>query len=102
MCQHSLCLPSLGCADSKDLKKIAQPTIPDDEKEVDRRDVIRMILATMNRHEKVADVQRYACKALENIGGRGDNQRQAIAKALGVQSILKGAKSHAKNPEVQQ
>jgi hypothetical protein len=43
-----------------------------------RDDVIDAVTESMKRHIDVADVQRYGCRALENIGARSEEQVRGL------------------------
>ena len=59
------------------------------EKAADCRIVVKAVLAAMEKHREVADVQRYGCKAIENLAARSTQQREIVAKANAVQIIVR-------------
>jgi len=68
--------------------------------EAENTSVVSAVLKSMQKHLNVADVQRYGCKALENLGSRNNAERVAVAKENGVQIMLKGMRVHSSDGEV--
>ena len=92
---------ALAARRMSNMKNVFSSWVVVTERAADCKIVVEAVLKGMKKHMEVADVQRYGCKALENLAVRSMHQRVIVAKANAVQIMLKGMKAHGDDVEVQ-